>query len=183
MPMLRPATSDAAPAWPATRNRAPARPLRAEHISPTTGSPASRACATSASPATGQPPFCGSSPILTWRKQSGRRPPGHRLGQRGHQRGAVDRMHGVEQGDGVLGLVGLELARGGGADRRGARAGPATGLRLLHPFSPKSRWPAAISSSTASTGWVFETAIRVTSSARRPARRRRERCRRGLQPL
>ncbi len=36
-------------------------------------------------------------------------------------------------------------------------------------FSPKSRWPSAISASIASAGWVLETAISVTSSGRRPA--------------
>src|SRR5690349_23039600 len=45
------------------------------HISPTTGTPASPQCSSKAgSAATGQPPFCGSSPTLTWTKQSGRRP-------------------------------------------------------------------------------------------------------------
>ena len=44
------------------------------NISPAIGRPAARACSTSAGrSAIAQPPFCGSSPMLTWRKQSGRR--------------------------------------------------------------------------------------------------------------
>ena len=107
------------------------------HIRPTTGRPASAHRSSRAgSSATAQPPFCGSSPILTWTKQSGRRPAlRHRLGERGDQRRPVDRMDRVEQGDRLLGLVRLELADQVQADVGMALAQRRPlGLRLLHPI-------------------------------------------------
>ena len=65
---------DAAPAWRATRNRAPARPPRAESPSARRRAAPRPAASSAGRSATAQPPFCGSSPILTWTKQSGRRP-------------------------------------------------------------------------------------------------------------
>ena len=102
---------DVAPAWRARRNKAP---LRRPPAGCTSGRrrAASRACSSRAGrSATAQPPFCASSPILTWTKQSGRRPVfAIALAKRGDQRRPVERMDRIEQGDRFLRLVGLELA-------------------------------------------------------------------------
>jgi hypothetical protein len=81
------------------------------------------------------PPFCGSSPILTWMKQSGRLPlSAIAFGQGCDERRAIDRMDRVEQRHGVRRLVRLKLPDQMQTDivSRGLERGPFR-RRLLHP--------------------------------------------------
>ena len=84
-----------------------------------------------ASASAGQTPaFCGSSPVLTWTKQAGRRPwRAISLGQHAGELRPVDGLDHVEQRDHVLRLVGLERADQVQLEVRVARA--SAGQRAL----------------------------------------------------
>ena len=71
-------------------------------------------------------------------------------------------MDAVEQLDGVVGLVRLQLADEVQLDARMRPRSPGHfAWASCTRFSPKQRWPAAISGAIRSAGWVLLTATRI----------------------
>ena len=99
-------------AWREGRNRAPARHRRAGCPSARRSAGRPRGCSP-AGPAAGDRAAAFLRLVADIDLEEAVGPParlGHRLGERRHQRRAVDRMDRVEQCDGIAGLVGLQAA-------------------------------------------------------------------------
>src|SRR5690606_10511134 len=142
------------------------------HIRPARASPASRQrTSRSGSSAGVQPPFCGSSPTLTWTKQSGRRPVlAVALPSASTSEGRSTEWITSNSRTASSALFDWSRPtrcslRSGCAARSAGHFACASCTRL----SPKSRWPAAISGRIASTACVLETATSVIPSGLRPA--------------
>ena len=119
------------------------------------------------------PLFCGSSPVLTSTSSVGVRP--SRCDRGGDGVGeprAVERLDHVGEAHRVARLVGLQPADEVQPQRRDTPARKAGNLAAASctRFSPNTSCPAASAARTASAGLVLETATRVMSDGRRPAR-------------
>ena len=156
----------------ASRNAGSGRPRRRDaHQADDVQPVPSRQRRTNSAASCGGTPPSALLPVLTCTNSASRRsPPGHFLGELGGKLVAIDRVDRVEERHRIARLV--RLQRADEMQRRSALSSLSPGhlpCASCTRFSPKSRWPAAMTGSIAAASKVFETATSVTSAALLPA--------------